>query len=140
MDIYEPIRQKWIFEKGGQFGKGFACLGNTLLKTRIIRKIGMPPIKVGEDWDLRLKVEAAGYKWLTNFNIKTNHLKNDVDIWKHAVWWARMGGNTNPLRCIVRIPYYLTFGLQQRSLAQNLFLISLQIHFLFGIATKPKMR
>lgn len=133
---YSILQSAWIKDKGGKYGKGFCCLGNTLLKTEIIRKIGIPPIAVEEDWQLRLKVEESGFKWISNLNIVCPHLKTDVDVWKHAVWWGRMGGDVSLKRCLARIPYYLTFGLRQRSLKQNLFLVGLQLHLIYGKALR----
>ena len=129
---YSVLQLRWINDKGGKYGKGFCCLGNTMLKTDIIRQIGIPEIPVEEDWQLRLKVEEAGYNWITNINVVCPHLKNDVDVWKHAVWWGKMGGAVSLGRCLVRIPYYLTFGLRQRNLKQNLFLVGLQLHLIYG--------
>jgi hypothetical protein len=129
---YPALQLQWIKDKGGKYGKGFCCLGNTLLKTDIIRKIGIPPISVEEDWQLRLKVEGAGYRWISNIDIICPHIKNDIDVWKHAVWWGKMGGDVSLDRCFARIPYYLTFGLRQRSLKQNLFLVGLQLHLIYG--------
>lgn len=125
------IQEKWIREKG-EPGKRFCCLGNTILKTQIIRQVGMPLVRVEEDWQLRWRVEASGYKWVSNINVICPHLKTDVDAWKHAVWWGQMGGSVKVTRCLARIPYYLTFGMFQRSIKQNLFLISFQAHLLYG--------
>jgi hypothetical protein len=55
-----------------------------------------------------------------------------LDAWKHAVWWGKMGGSVKVTRCIARIPYYLTFGMLERTIPQNLFLTSFQIHLLYG--------
>jgi hypothetical protein len=131
---YGELQLRYIIDKGGKYGKGFCCLGNTMLKTDVVRKIGMPEIPVEEDWQLRLKVEEAGFKWISNINITCSHLKTDVDVWKHAVWWGKMGGDVSLKRCLARIPYYLTFGLRQRSLKQNLFLVGLQLHLIYGKA------
>jgi len=128
---YRKLQRTYILH-GGKYGEGFCCLGNTMLKTDVIRKVGMPTIRVEEDWQLRLKLEARGYKWVSNLNIVCPHLRNDVDMWKHAVWWGKMGGDVPLTRCLIRIPYYLTFGAKQRKMCENLFLVSLQLHLIYG--------
>jgi hypothetical protein len=136
---YYPKLQEDYIRKGGKYGRGFCCLGNVLLKTDVIRKLSMPEVRVEEDWQLRLKVEKAGYKWAANLDIICPHIKSDMDVWRHAVWWGRMGGEVNALRCLERIPYYLSFGLKQRPLGQNLFLVGLNLHLLYGISKRLRL-
>lgn len=88
---YDKIQVAYI-KRGGKHGRGFAGLGNTMLKTEVVRQVGMPRIKVEEDWMLRDRVEEAGYKWISNINVVCPHLKTDVDVWKHSVWWGSMKG------------------------------------------------
>lgn len=88
---YANLQMKYI-RRGGKYGKGLCCLGNTMLKTNVVREVGMPQIPVEEDWQLRLRTERAGYKWISNLNIVCPHLKNDLDVWKHSIWWGSMGG------------------------------------------------
>nr|MDO8134129.1 glycosyltransferase [Candidatus Njordarchaeum guaymaensis] len=128
---YVPIQMEYI-RQGGKYGEGFCCLGNTLLKTEIVRKVGMPLIPVEEDWELRLRIEKAGYKWISNLDIACPHLKTDLDVWKHAVWWGKMGGGVDIARSFARIPYYLTFGMRSRPAGQNLFLIGQNLSLLYG--------
>jgi len=134
---YDPV-QMAFFKRGGMYGKGLACLGNTLLKTEIVKEVGIPEIAVREDWILRLKMEKAGYKWISNIDIVCPHLKTDVDVWKHGVWWGMMGGEVDVKRNLLRIGYHCTIGLSKRPLTQNLFLVALQISALYGVL-KGKM-
>jgi hypothetical protein len=136
---YAPIQIEYI-KRGGKYDEGFCCLGNTLLKTDIVRKVGMPRIRVEEDWELRLRIEKAGYKWVSNLDIVCPHLKTDLDVWKHAVWWGKMGGDVDVLRSLERIPYYLTFGIRERPLGQNLFLVGLNLSLLYGKFVKRARR
>jgi hypothetical protein len=109
-------------KKGGLFGKGFACLGNTVLNTEIVRKVGMPEIQVEEDWTLRLKMERFGYKWISNINIICPHLKTDLDIWRHSIWWGKMGGTVDVYLQFKQIARHLTKGLlNTRDLGTSLF-------------------
>jgi cellulose synthase/poly-beta-1,6-N-acetylglucosamine synthase-like glycosyltransferase len=128
---YAQLQIDYI-KRGGKHDRGFCCLGNTLLKTEVIHEVGMPEVRVEEDWILRLKVEEAGYKWISNLDLVCQHLKTDVDVWKHAVWWGKMGGDVPVRRCLARIPYHLTFGMAERTIPENLFLVGLQIHLLYG--------
>lgn len=104
-----------------------------MLKTEIVRQIGMPTVPVEENWILRLKMERTGYLWISNLDIICPHLKSDVDIWKHAVWWGMMGGNVHIKNIIREIGYHTTKGLTKYSLTQNLFGISLQLFLLYGL-------
>lgn len=128
--LHGAIQEKWI--RNGNPSERFCCLGNTILKTEIVRQAGMPLVSVEEDWQLRRRIEKLGYEWISNVDIKCPHLKTDVDAWKHAVWWGMMGGSVKVSRCIARIPYYLTFGNLERPLNQNLFLTTFQLSLLYG--------
>ena len=97
------------------YRRGFCDLGNTLLKTEIVRKVGMPLILVEEDWELRNRIEAIGYKWVTNFMIWVPHLKSDVDVLRHSIWWGKMNGKmgkpTPYLVYLRRFGYHSLLGL-----------------------------
>ncbi|MHA1774701.1 MAG: glycosyltransferase [Candidatus Heimdallarchaeota archaeon] len=80
--IYGSLYEKFLFEGRGLRGRGFLCLGNTMLKTKIIKRVGMPRLHVGEDWELRKRIQKIGYKWISNIKIKTTHLKTDIDVIK----------------------------------------------------------
>jgi glycosyltransferase involved in cell wall biosynthesis len=131
----------WEFEKGylkrgGMYGKVFCCLGNTMLKTFLVRKVGMPQVRVGEDWALRLRVEKAGYKWVSNINLPCTHLKNDVDIWEHPLWWGEMGGDVNVKGSIHNMGWFCTKGLMKYKFKVNLYGIALQLFTLYGYFRK----
>ena len=106
---YRTIQTNFI-KRGGQFGRGFCCLGNVLLKTDIVRKVGMPTIRVGEDWELRNRIEAIGYRWVSNFDIWVPHLKSDRDVLHHSIWWGKMGGNVNYWKSLKNGLYFFVEG------------------------------
>jgi len=137
-NLYWEIEKDFL-KRGGMYGKGFCCLGNTMLKTFVTRKVGMPQVRVGEDWALRLRIEKAGYKWISNMNLICTHVKNDVDIWKHAVWWGEMGGDINVKGCLHNIGWFFTKGLIRYKLNVNLYGITLQIFTLYGYFQKRLM-
>lgn len=129
---YPVIQEKWIRNEGGMYGKGFCDLGNTMLNTEIIQNIGIPLLAVGEDWALRLKLERAGYKWVSNIDLACQHLKTDVDVWHRAAWWGSISENVDLLLALKRISIYLTVGMRQRPIRENLFLVGEQLSTILG--------
>lgn len=80
--IYGNLYEKFLFKGMGLRGRGFLCLGNTMLRTGVVKKVGMPCLHVGEDWELRKRIQRIGYNWISNINIRTTHLKTDIDVVK----------------------------------------------------------
>ena len=69
--------------------KGEYCtLGSTMLKTDVVKKVGMPKMVMSEDWELRRRIWAAGYKWIVNPNIKYPHLVTDWQGLKHRAGFS----------------------------------------------------
>lgn len=131
--------QERFIRDGGMYGKGLAGLGNTLLKTKLVRKVGMPKIPVGEDWALRNRLEAIGYKWISNVNLQSKHLQTDIDTWKHAIWWGKISGlkNVKP-----RLLYLLTLayvGWTRYSVSEVLFQIVERLCILYGACIHARM-
>lgn len=73
-------------------GKDWVGLGNTLLRTDVIRKVGMPEKKYAEDHELVRRIRSIGYKWILNLNISCQHLVSDVGYWKHRAKWGEIAG------------------------------------------------
>ncbi len=75
----------------------------------------MPSLQVEEDWELRNRIEALGYKWSINFRIWVPHLKSDVDVLRRSIRWGRMNGRMkkpiNFLLYIRRFGYHYVLGL-----------------------------
>lgn len=157
--IYGALDERFI-KSGGMWGKGLCGLANTLLKTEVVREVGMPQIPLHEDWNLLLRMENAGYRWISNMNLISDHLVTDVDMWKHHILWGRRGGvrpifqvyRTNaparkmrlPERFFGRFPalsnlyqigYYSSVGLLEHPLKENLFEIACRLHMMYGSAT-----
>lgn len=142
------------------FGRGIVGLGSTLLKTRVVKQVGMPEFSVNEDWHLRLRMEQAGYRWVWNINLVSIHLKTDVDVWKQHISRGKMGklrpvftyGFTQSvpgylsklyfldrviamapaLRELSQICYYLTIGLLRHPLNENLFEVACRLSLIYG--------
>jgi hypothetical protein len=130
MGKYDPIVKEKIIRKGGS---RFCGLGNTFLKTYIIKKVGMPCIKADEDRILRDRIEALGYKWISNVDVVCHHIKNDVDMWKSYARFARLEKRIDKIeRVALRIPYNLTFGIAKRPFMENLYIVSVELSLLYG--------
>jgi len=154
--IYGPLDETFI-KRGGVWGKGLCGLANTLLRTEVVREVGMPQIPLHEDWNLLLRMENAGYKWISNLNLISDHLMTDVDFWKHHIVWGRKGGvrpifqvyktETSvkkmhlPERIFSRFPtlsnlyqigYYSSVGLFKHPLKENLFEIACRLYLIYG--------
>jgi len=130
MGKYDPIVKEKIIRKRKS---RFCGLGNTFLKTDIIREAGMPTIGADEDVILRDRIEALGYKWVSNVDVVCHHLKNDVDLWKSYAHFARLEKRIDKIeRVALRIPYNLTFGMAKRSFMENLYIVSVELSLLYG--------
>lgn len=63
----------------------YCSLGNTMLKTHVIREVGMPLVAFGEDHVLKERLESRGYNWMVNFDLLSIHLVNDLDMLRHYI-------------------------------------------------------
>lgn len=154
--IYGRHEEDFI-RRGGLWGKSNCSLGNTLLKTDVVRELGMPQISLHEDWNLLLRMENAGYRWVSNIDLVSVHLITDVDVWKHHISWGRKeevrpvfqvyGVETSakkiclPERIFSRFPalsnvyqigYYSSVGLFKHPLKENLFEIACRFFMIYG--------
>jgi hypothetical protein len=130
MGKYDPIVKEKIIRKRKN---RFCGLGNTFLKTDIVKKVGMPTIGADEDVFLRDRIEALGYRWVSNVDVICHHIKNDVDLWKSYARFARLEKKIDKVeRVALRIPYHLTFGMAQRAFMENLYITSVQLSLLYG--------
>ncbi len=59
-------------------------LGNTMLSTKVVREVGMPKDPSFEDEELRRRLAAHGYSWITNPSLISIHLLSDSDIFRHT--------------------------------------------------------
>lgn len=137
--IYRRVQENFI-RQGGMYGKGFACLGNTLLRTELVRKVGMPEIPVREDWTLREKLEAAGYRWISNINLQSLHLKTDVQVWKHAIWWGEMGGVKSIKPPLLYLLFLCFAGWTKYQVPENLFQIVNRLFIIYGAFKAKSVR
>lgn len=69
--------------------KGYCSLGNTLLRTKLIKEVGMPHEPYEEDMYLRERIERRNYNWAVNFDVVSTHLVNDVDIFRHYIYFGK---------------------------------------------------
>lgn len=154
--IYSRMDEEFI-RRGGMWGKGLCGLANTLLKTVVVREVGMPEIPLHEDWNLLLRMKNAGYRWISNMELISDHLVTDVDVWKHHVLWGRKGGvrpvlqvytdTTSAKKMVLpaslfrrfpslsnlyQIGYYSSLGLLKHPLKENLFEIACRLHMMYG--------
>ena len=159
--IYGRLDKEFI-KRGGLWGKGLCGLANTLLRTSVVREVGMPLIPLHEDWELLLRIEQAGYKWISNIDLITDLLITDVDMWKHHILWSKKGGvrpvfqiygrssEVSKLGFLYRVirmapilshlyqmGYYSTIGLLKHPLNENLFEIACRLFMIYGFFLGP---
>ena len=85
-------RRARILVKDFAKGKDWLGLGNTMLRTDIVRKVGMPQNRFMEDYALVCRIRSIGYQWILNPEITTLHLESDLDYLKKRVRWGEIGG------------------------------------------------
>lgn len=127
--IFTPMNIAAIKRVGGT---GFSCLGNTMLNTEIAKKVGIPEVPYGEDWRFRERMEKMNYKWISNLDIQCQHLRSDVDIWKHFIWWGQVDGVLTVPTILRHIGWYATIGPLKEPLRYNLFNIAQELFLLYG--------
>ena len=84
-----PLQKLWEY-KHSYLQEDWGC-NNVLLRRDIVIKIGNfnETIKgAGEDYDLFLRLKAAGYKWIWDKEVTVYHPSNMLEHLKHCVWWA----------------------------------------------------
>jgi hypothetical protein len=133
--IFTPMNIAAIKSAGGT---KFSCLGNTMLNTEIAKKVGIPEVPYGEDWRFRSKMERMGYKWISNLDIQCQHLKTDIDVWKHFIWWGKVDGVTTIPMILRHLGWYATVGMLEEPLEYNLFSIAKELFLLYGKLSRQK--
>jgi len=129
--IYGKVYEQYA-KRAVKMGKGFCDLGNTMLKTELVRKLGMPQLSVGEDQALKRKIEKAGYKWVCNADLVSIELKTDADALRHAIFWARKDSNFDVKHHVREIAYHCSKGLLKFKLNENFFMIGLHLLAIYG--------
>jgi len=126
---FSSIQDESLKKSGG---KDLTCLGNTMLKTEVVKKVGMPKKRFGEDFELRSRIEKAGFKWVSNIAIICEHLRTDMDILKHTIRWEKSRGTlylNDPLK---NLAYHLSLGFLDYPTSQNMFQIWFNICKIYG--------
>lgn len=67
----------------------YADLGNTMLRTEVVRDIGMPTERMLEDHILHDRIVRDGFKWIVNRDLSSDHLLNELDVFWHRYWYGR---------------------------------------------------
>ena len=80
-----PIGQNYAKWLQILVGERHCSLGNTMLRTDIVRKVGMPTERWLEDYVLRDRMTSSGYEWITLFDLVVTHWVSDVDVFRHYV-------------------------------------------------------
>lgn len=84
-----PVGRNYAKFLSVHVGKKHCSLGNTMLRTSVIKEVGMPTEPWLEDYILRRLLESRGYKWITDFDLIVTHWVNDIDVLKHWRRFAR---------------------------------------------------
>jgi cellulose synthase/poly-beta-1,6-N-acetylglucosamine synthase-like glycosyltransferase len=119
----------------------YVDLANTILRSSVVRAVGMPEKRYGEDRELRSRIEKAGYKWVMSTNVVCTHLVSDVDSWRHEARWAAVSG-LDPVSCFQIVAWALTKGLLEYGATDCLFVLARELFRLFGFSVylKRKLR
>lgn len=135
--VYPVAVKRWLRRGASYQGVQLPCgLGNTLLKTEVVRKVGMPEKAAFEDVELAKRMKQAGYSWVSNLDLVSTHLKNDVDVWKHWARWACLAGDSELTRAQLKNLLFdlLLFRLREKSLIgpEYLFDIAFRLSYILG--------
>ncbi len=114
-------------------GKDWLGLGCAMLRTDVVRKVGMPQKAYAEDLELMRRIRGVGYKWICNPYLTVQHLVTDVMYWKHCAKWGERGGSETmtPAQWVRSILGSFTKNLFIYQLSDCLFLFAAQL-FLFN--------
>lgn len=74
----------------------YADLGNTLLRTDVVREIGIPSEPMLEDHILHDRMRKKGYLWLVNRDLISDHLLNEHDVLRHRYWYGKFSPQDLP--------------------------------------------
>jgi len=77
----------FVKESLAKKGEYYCTLSSTMLKTEVVREVEIPHLRWGEDWALRRRIWAAGYKWIVNANLRYAHLCTDWKRLRHSANW-----------------------------------------------------
>ena len=103
--------------------QGYCSLGNTMLNSSLVRKIGMPLVAWGEDHVLKERFESKGYKWVVNPDIVSAHLVNDIEMLRHYIKFGVSVGKNQSISYwyLIKNTYWSLkdFALQGNSLGFN---------------------
>lgn len=79
-------------------------IDNTVYRTKVIRKIGgFPKVKVGVDTLLAYNLWRAGYDWVVNYDVRSQHIRASLrEELSHRYWYGR---NFDILEDEMRIPH-----------------------------------
>lgn len=67
----------------------YADLGNTMLRTDVVKKVGMPMEPTLEDHLLHDRITRGGYLWIVNPELYSDHLQNELDVLRHRYWYGK---------------------------------------------------
>jgi glycosyl transferase family 2 len=67
----------------------YADLGNTMLRTDVVKALGMPTAPMLEDHMLHNRIIRNNYQWIVNRDISSDHLLNELDVLWHRYWYGR---------------------------------------------------
>lgn len=76
--------------------RGHCDQGNTLLRTQLVRDVGMPVEIQSEDALLRERFAQRGYAWIVNPNLVSTHIQSDLEFFSH--WYSY--GSLEPMDAI----------------------------------------
>lgn len=67
----------------------YADLGNTMLRTDVVKEVGMPKESTLEDHLLHDRITRQGYAWIVNQDLYSDHLVSELDVLRHRYWYGK---------------------------------------------------
>lgn len=84
----KPLERLWEYKRQNS-NKNWGC-SNVLFRRKTILEIGNFDEKIrgsAEDYDLYLRLQKAGYRWVWDKNTTVYHPLSIPDYLKHTYWW-----------------------------------------------------
>ena len=115
--IYSVHRIEDMRKKGSKF---FMGVGSNFYKTDVVRKTGFVTDKVLM-YDFAIAIEDLGYKWVTDYNVVSDHLRNsfweDLSHLERSILFSKSGRPVfesksffRHVLSVLKFPYYLKTG------------------------------
>jgi glycosyltransferase involved in cell wall biosynthesis len=112
-------------------------LGNTMLRTDIVREVGMPFERSWEDIALRKRLVSKGYRWVINYDLLSTHDVSDIEILLHTLHWSKLRKRDgNFFKELAVISKRFLDPRKEQDLNASIFLLLLNLAESYGLLVK----